>query len=278
MRHRRNGKSSGGRGWRGARTAGLAVLVVAVLAVLGVLGLRVFHWAHRSPQFALRQVEIAGHGTLGSEEIQTLYPIPDGSGLLEIDVRDMGRAVEQHPRVLRAVVTRHPPDRLAVRVVERTAVAQVLSDRWYEIDETGMVLGPTRSEFRHSLPKFFGVGTGQALIAGSVLGNPVIARLLALVVAMGRPPLADRHFDRRFSMFLISEDGSLMIPAGSSPATLLVGRKDWIRRLEKFAVVEPHQENTETGPEWIDLRFESQVVMGPMPRWGRELAQAFPGV
>jgi cell division septal protein FtsQ len=262
---------------RGLRIAGTVVLVLTGVAALGALGLRVTHWVHQSPHFVLRQVEIAGHETLSPDDIRALYPLPEGSDLFEVDIQAMGEAVEQHPRVLRAVVTRHLPDRLTVRVIERVPVAQVLADRWYEVDPSAVVLGPVRSDYEHCLPKFFGVGGTEPLVAGSVLASPVAARLLSLIAALDRPVLAEREFDQKLSMFLVSENGSLMIPVDSSPVTVLVGREDWIQRLEKLAVVEPHRVNSSARGEWIDLRFEDQVVVGPMPRWGKELAQAFPG-
>ncbi len=270
----RNGRKSDRKWWvRSTRIAGACLLVAVSVAILGGLGWRVKDWVCRSPVFALRQVEITGHVTLDPDVLRALSGLEMGCNLFELDVREVGTRIEQHPRIRRAVVTRRPPDRLSVRVIERVPVAQILSDAWYEIDGSGVVLGRVRHEFRHSLPRFLGVGDRDGAVPGTAVEDPVMPRLLALLAALRRPPMGDLGFDRRLSLFLVSEDGSLMIPADSGSATLRVGREDWIRRIEKLAIVEPCREDTRSEPEMIDLRFENQVVVGPMPRWGKELAQ-----
>jgi|GEM_PF-2384293 len=275
---KREAKRKGRGAWvRTARVAGLCLLVVVSLLVLGGLGLRIQTWVGQSSMFTLRQVEIAGHVTLDPADIRDLSGLEMESHLFELDVRDVGIRIERHPRIRRAVVTRRLPDRLVVRVIERVPVAQVLANEWYEIDETGVVLGRVRPEFQHTLPKFIGLGGDTALVPGAPLEGTVAPRLLGLLAALRRPPMKRLGFERRFSLFLVSEDGSLMIPTDSGSATLLVGRRDWVRRVEKLTIVEPHWEGIPTEPEMIDLRFEGQVVVGPLPKWGKELAHAFTG-
>lgn len=245
--------------------------------IFSELGVRVRDWVRGSPVFALGQVEVTGHETLSLDEIRALHLLEPGTPLLEIDVRAVGRAIEKHPCVLRATVTRSLPDRVRVRVMERMPVAQVLLDRWYEVDETGVVLGEVRRRFEHDLPKFFGVRPARPPAPGDRLEDDVTRRLLALVGALDAPPLRDRGLRQRMSLFLVSEDGGLAVPLGSSPATLLLGREDWVRRVEKLAVVEPQTGGLDSEPTLIDLRFEGLVVVGPMPAWGKDLARANSG-
>ena len=273
---RRRAKAKGRGAWaRAARVLGLGLLVSVSLSILGGLGFRIRAWIGQSPLFTLRQVEITGHVTLDSAEIRNLSGLEMGSHLFDLDVREIGIRIEQHARIRCAVVTRRLPDRLSVRVVERVPVAQVLADQWYEIDDAGVVLGRVRPEFEHTLPKLFGVGGVRALVPGAPLEGAVAPRLLGLLAALRRPEMKRFGFERRFPLFLVSEDGSLMIPMNSGSATLLMGRRDWIHRIEKLTIVEPYWEGT--GAEMIDLRFEDQVVVGPLPKWGKELARAWTG-
>jgi cell division septal protein FtsQ len=275
-RPNRSGKK--GSWLRGVRIGGLALLVIAALAALGALGWRVAVWVQQSPSFVLRHIEISGHETLCVDEIRSLYPLPEGTDLLDVDIRAMGAALEVHPRILRAIVQRRFPDRLAVRVIERVAVAQVPANGWHEIDDEGVVLGPVRAEWEDHLPRFAGVKMEEPVVPGSVLRDPVTARLMEVVRALGRPPFEDWGPGRRMSMFLVSGDGSLTIPMSSSSSTVLLGREDWIERLWKLPVVQSQWEDSGSELGLIDLRFENLVIVGPMPESGRELAQGFSGV
>jgi len=259
------------------RVMGVLLLVAASGYGFYVLGGCVMDWVHESPLFSLRLVEVVGLETLSPDDVRALYPVEPGTQLFQVNVQAVGRAVGAHPRVRAARVTRVVPDRVRIHLVERLPAAQILAGAWYEIDEEGVVLGRVRPQFEHALPKFIGVRLGEPPVSGSRLEDDTTRRLLALVTALHRPPLKDRAFGRRMSVFMVSEDGGLAVPLGASSTTLLLGRERWVERLKKLGVVEAHATPPGAEPTQIDLRFDDMVVVGPTPSWGKDLAQASPG-
>jgi cell division septal protein FtsQ len=258
------------------KTGGTVAVAAASAVGAGLLVFAVTHWVEHSPSFGFRWMDVDGLETVPVEEIRALAAVAPGTPLLDVDVEAIDRSIEAHPRILWAVVERVLPDRIHVRVQERTPIAQVQALGWYELDGTGTVLGPVRPGFDR-LPRFSGVAPNRALAPGARLDHPAVAPLLDLVRALREPPLRAAKLDRRLSLFLVSDDGDLTIPVDSSPCMLLLGREQWVERMNKLARVESARVVTPKDVAWLDLRFRDQVVAVPAPVEDKALAKASTG-
>lgn len=101
--------------WRGLLLAGLVVALAS-----GMVWMALF-----SSVFAVRAVDVEGADLLSEGQVRALAGVPEGEPLARVDVQ----AVEGRLRALAPVysvrVTRSWPDRIVVRLVERSAVATV---------------------------------------------------------------------------------------------------------------------------------------------------------
>ena len=93
---------------------------LVALVLLGVLLLGGAVWlAYFSPLLVVRQVAVAGHQQLRSEEIIAAARVPLGTPLARQDVEAIARRATTLPAVRAASVTRSWPDTITVTVTER---------------------------------------------------------------------------------------------------------------------------------------------------------------
>ncbi|MEW6552884.1 MAG: FtsQ-type POTRA domain-containing protein [Actinomycetota bacterium] len=123
-----------GHGGSAARTAFLGAVLVASLAALlwvytgtGVLNIKV--------------VEFEGNGKLQPDYLRALSGINGDTHLLKMDVGAVESALLSEPYIARADITRHFPNSVKIKIVERRPSGYVLQNgRYALIDQEGMVL------------------------------------------------------------------------------------------------------------------------------------------
>lgn len=149
------------RGWR----ATPRLLVLFGLTALGVAGLILFL---DSTYFEVRQVTVSGLGRVPEGEILALSGIQAGTSTWRLSLPAVRAAVESHPRVARASVTRELPGGLRIALEERAAVAVIpYYASFLEVDRSGQVLGLAPAVPRH--PVITGVVLSRA-VPGDDLG------------------------------------------------------------------------------------------------------------
>jgi cell division septal protein FtsQ len=135
------------------RIRGATVLVVGLgLIVLTGYGI---HWCLRAtihrlvydnPRFAIRQIVVDDNGVLTPGRVVQFAGVQIGQNLLSIDLDEVRHNLEMLPLVRSVEVRRMLPDRLFLRVAERTAVARLrvasreLGDETFYVDRAGYVM------------------------------------------------------------------------------------------------------------------------------------------
>lgn len=115
---------------------------------------------YENREFALTELEIETNGELSHQRIVNEGDIRDGVNLLRIDIEQVRARLKQLPQVREVEVSRHLPNRLAVKVTERFPVAWIAcpamgirartSDRGFMLDADGVVI-PCESLLRKYL-------------------------------------------------------------------------------------------------------------------------------
>ncbi len=198
-------------------------LQTLALAVVGVAAFLVFSGLARplnSPAPALaeidRLIELAGLGITQVSVTGHRYTLDsdifDAIGLelartmLSFDSRAAQDRIERLPWVERASVERVVPDRLEVRIAERSpAAVWRLGDRNFLIDKSGRVLGAVPGDAMASLPRVAGEGaaTEAAGLYALLASHPAL---------MARVSVAERVGRRRWTLRL-ADGGTVQLPA-----------------------------------------------------------------
>lgn len=117
-----------------------AVLPWAVTSAVLAVGALVAWVVWGTGLFGVREVQVVGADLVTPVEVRDAAQIADGMPLARVDLAATGARVATLPPVRTAVVTRDWPDRLVIRVVERTGVAVVpKGDRFLVVDAGGVV-------------------------------------------------------------------------------------------------------------------------------------------
>jgi cell division septal protein FtsQ len=128
--------------------------MLAILILTGfIVGYRV---AASAALFQARLIDVTGASRTSAEEIQLLTRRAVArTGVWRADLSAISAELSRLPGVRRAVVTRVLPDRIRVRITERSPVAVIRtsSGHFVWVDEEGVTLGEMKPEDR--MPEFF---------------------------------------------------------------------------------------------------------------------------
>lgn len=111
--------------------AGLAVVATAAVAV----------GATYTPLFAAGDIRLRVPAGIPRDDVLTLARVDDRSNVFHLDTHAVERRLEGDPRILEARVTTSLPDRIAIEIVPRTAVALVGTPRVL-VGADGVAIGP----------------------------------------------------------------------------------------------------------------------------------------
>lgn len=222
-------------------------------------------WAGRQPLvsvlddmelFRVREIQFRGLRYLERSEATRLLGITDETSIWG-DVDAWRQALEAHPMVRSARISRRVPGRLDVSIVERVPVGLVATPTFEAVDADGARLPLDPAGRRLDLPVLLASGTTEA--GSRLLPEPV--PLLAREVA--RLAGADTSFLRLASEVSLIGPGSLsvrwtgpevelLLPVGA-PASRL---REGLMALDDAAGRDPRR-----SPKTIDLRYSDQVVV-----------------
>ena len=133
-----------------------AFLKLALAIVIGVLVFAGYRAAASASFFQLRNVEVQGTSRLQPAEIQALVrQSVEKTGVWQADLNSINERLERLPWVRTAIVSRVLPDRIRVRITERTprAVVRMSTGRFRWVDEEAALLGEMQPT--DQIPAFF---------------------------------------------------------------------------------------------------------------------------
>jgi cell division protein FtsQ len=133
-------------------------LSVALLGALGVWGGKeLWHWALKSPFFALSEVAFEGNQRATEEELLGLAGLHKGENLLRLDKAKVQQAMLAHPWVKEAKVQKRHPKKLEIHLREYREVAILALGDLYLLDETGKPFKRMQPGEQIDLPLITGV-------------------------------------------------------------------------------------------------------------------------
>lgn len=135
----------------------------------------------RNERFTVRRLDLSSSGRLQPSHLREYARISEGMNLFALSLDRIRAELESVPLIRSAEVERDLPDRLVVRVMERTALGRIAEGAAgypLSVDQDGYVLGPAAG--RPGLPLISGLRE-RGLAPGSVVREEAVLDALALL-------------------------------------------------------------------------------------------------
>jgi len=232
----------------------MVILVLAMLTSVGVLG---WSWLN---ELVFRTIDVSGNVQSEPDELIAAARVDTGVALFDIDPALIADRVKRHPWVRTADVTRLPPGTLSIKVRERDPVVLVIDANGIPsdyLDAEGYRM-PVTDHSSFDLPLL--VGAELPPNPTQPIESPAVADLLAAVGEIGPKT------DVLISSFVVDASGQIALRTepihGQGSIVVRLGRRDFDRKLRELRAFWDQAVVTrpDTKYEWIDLRFDSQIV------------------
>lgn len=241
--------------WTRRRRTVLAVTTLAVAGGACVAAVPAAQRLRGHPYFVIERVAIDGAGpALAPEEVREWMALSPTTTLWEARPAALRARLEAHPFIARAEVRRTFPDRLEVRVRERTPVAIAVLDDLYYVDRGGTLFGPLRPADSRNLPFITGLDPDAPAGTRRWLVRRALRLMRRCERADGGPVLGS------LSEIHVDADGGATVFPAAPRVPVVLGWGSWPAKLERAARVLREWDDNAERLARLDLRFRNQVV------------------
>ncbi len=210
------------------------------------------------PHFTVREIKVLGAARVKGQDIVVMSGLGAYTGIWNTDPAELGRRVERHPWVRRALVRRELPARLTITVEEWSPGGIVALDRLYYVANDGVIFKALDEEDSVDWP--FVTGLRAAGLAPEAADTrKKLAQVLEVARTVERTGL-------ELSEIRFRSGGGVVLYPVSYAVPFHMGWGDWddkLRRLQWFVREFREQEARFRA---VDLSFKGQVVTRPRKR------------
>ncbi|MBI3813406.1 MAG: FtsQ-type POTRA domain-containing protein, partial [Nitrospinae bacterium] len=105
-----------------------------------------------SPYFNISDITLEGNINLKKDEVLSLCNIKTGQSIFSADIDDIYKRLKGHPWIRDAVVKKELPDKLSIKISERSPAAVLKSKGIYLMDNEGVILTELKGDAEIELP------------------------------------------------------------------------------------------------------------------------------
>ncbi len=212
------------------KTLGNVLITCVVTGAVVWIGFVTYRHVTTSSYFALSTIDINGTRRLTETELLTSAGLASGQNIFAVDLQGAEQRLVADPWIVSAQVKRHLPRRLTIDVQERQAVAMVIFDVPYLVDDAGDVF----KRWVHGDPMPAPVLTGitrQQFSQDMRESNEIIRDAIALAkryhkAGLSRAlPLAEIHRE---------VEGGFSLVVGAEPFYVRFGRGPYRTKLKRL--------------------------------------------
>jgi cell division protein FtsQ len=243
---------------------------ITVVAPMGISSYLLTIFVLSSPRFELRSaddIQLTGNQFVSREDVANALGLPvhagSGPGLkaLRLSLEAQRKQVETIAWVRSAALTRVMPNRLVVRVTERTPVAYAnVGGHVSLVDSEGVLLDKPESALFD-----FPVITGLDPNAGSEQCRARIALYQDFVRQLG-DEIAHSGWIVSEADLSDSDDVKALLVQGRENLQVHFGRENFVQHYHTFLALLPELRKSAVPLDSVDLRYRNQVVVNPQGR------------
>jgi len=235
-----------------------STLAFVAVGVAALFGHEAHRWCLQAPLFRLKKVSVQGNRLLSETLVLDMSGIQIGCNIFLINVATVKRRLEEHYLVRRADVGRRLPSSLVISIEERNPTALLENDRG-TLDDDGVLLPPLPSELRSDLPLLSGIESGSEEYGDTLRSEKVrwaISFIREIAEAQPTAPFEVSEVD-------VSDFHRPLLYVGSREIPVRIGHDGSLSQLDVLPVVLADVERKGIEPEYIDVRFEGQIIVRP---------------
>jgi cell division protein FtsQ len=238
-----------------------AAVAASALCVLALVSAALYHYGEHSWRFRVESsdnIEVTGMQNVTKAQIMEVMGADIGRNIFFIPLTQQKAQLEQIPWVESASVMRFVPNRLAVRIHERTPVAFArVGPRMFLIDAGGtlMELSPRH---KYSFPVILGMNPGEPLSTRA-------PRMKAYGDLIHELDGGGAHYSQDLSEVDLSDLEDVKIRVNDPQGDVLVhlGSSDYLRRYKIYVGHAQSWRQQFQKLESVDLRYDNQIIVNP---------------
>lgn len=205
-------------------------------------------------------IEITGVHNAARAQVVDVIGEDIGRNIFSVPLDETKKRLEQIPWVESATVMRLLPNRLAIRIYERTPVAFVrIGSKAHLIDSNGVILGMSASQqSKYSFPVIEGI-TDTEPLSSRAAAMRIYNRLVRDLDSEG----AD--YSQGLSEVDLSDPEDIKATGTGAGATVMVhlGNSDFLTRYKLYVTHIAEWRQQFQNLQSVDLRYEGQIVVNP---------------
>lgn len=243
------------------------LIAVAIVGAVGFGFVRLKDMSSDSGQFAINGIEVKLYDEKGYLRDLSLTSISNediiGANIFFMDLKDLKERIEAaHPEFKDITIRRLLPNRLIVKANLRKPIAQIRSDRYYFLDEEGVLLPDVKNFPDPGLPIIGGVGINLAKAQEAKFSDFEKEKIGKALGLIGEIHGIEGLRAYRLKIVDIADPGNLSFFFDDVNIEIKIGNEDFRNRLAVLVTVLEQISMDVDKFKYIDLRFEDPIV-GP---------------
>ncbi|HEY6249360.1 MAG TPA: FtsQ-type POTRA domain-containing protein [Candidatus Angelobacter sp.] len=238
------------------------LVISAILVVFSGVTYATYQYGKNSWRFRLdssENIEISGVHNAERTQLMGVFGEDIGRDVFFVPLNERKQNLEQIPWVESATVMRLLPNRLAIRIQERTPVAFArVGSRAHLIDANGVILGmPANRQTKYSFPVIEGI-TDTEPLSSRAAAMRIYSRLVRELDSDGA------HYSRDLSEVDLSDPEDVKVTAAAVGSVMVhLGNSELLPRYKLYVnhIAEWRQQFQNL--QSVDLRYEGQIVVNP---------------
>lgn len=217
--------------------------------------------------FIVKGIDVRLYNDKGVLSKRSLNEITDarivGTNIFAVDLNALRERIDaSHPEFKDVVVRRVLPNKLVVQARLRKPIAQIRSDRYYFMDEGGILLPDVKNFPDPQLPVIVGINANLAKVKAnsfSRFDKERIDKALFIITEMQSIKGLSQY---RLKSVDITDPGNFSFFLEESNVEIKIGNSDFDARLKLLATLLGQVGEDVDKFKYIDLRFEDPII-GP---------------
>ncbi|MGH9512385.1 MAG: cell division protein FtsQ/DivIB [Terriglobales bacterium] len=233
---------------------------VAFFCMVGVAAL--YHYGEHSWRFRVESsddIDVTGIHNVLRSQVMEIMGGDIGRNIFFIPLTRRKAQLEQIPWVRSASVMRFAPNRIAIRIVERTPVAFArIGSKVFLIDEAGTPMDLPATRHAYSFPVILGMNSNEP-------SSTRMARMNIYSQVVGQLDSGGAHYSQDLSEVDLSDLDDVKVLANNAEGNVLVhlGSSNYLERYKVYVAHINEWRQQFEKVDSVDLRYDRQIIVNP---------------